>query len=297
MKTMDVKTRIDIKNIAFATDRSPESYAALPWAAEFARYYGAKVWGFHVLPPNVYPVPPSLVLPTPDEDAKEAAKELGRQLAKHLAGVPQEVVIGHGETWSTFSSFIEKNSIDLIVMSTHGRTGLGKALLGSVAEMVFRQSPCPVLTVGPKAAFRLDQPVETKEILYATDFSPESRAAAGYAISMAREHQAHLVLLHVIEPPKARDGAGGGELVSNSMQLLRDLVPPEAELWCKPEQVVEYGSPADHILNMAARRHTHLIVLGVRKPGGSLGLATHFGRATAYQVVSQAKCPVLTVRG
>jgi nucleotide-binding universal stress UspA family protein len=297
MKTMDLKTRISIKNIAFATDLSPESYVALPWAAEFARCYGAKVWGFHVLSPNVYPVPPSLVLPTPEEDSQEAAKELGRQLAKHLAGVPQEVVIGRGETWSALSSFIEKNSVDLVVMSTHGRTGLGKVLLGSVAETVFRQCPCPVLTVGPKAATRLDHPVETKEILYATDFTPESRAAAAYAMSIAQEHQAHLVLLHVIEPPKAGDLAHGGALVSTTMRLLRDLVPAEAELWCQPEHVVEYGPAAENILKVAERRHAHLIVLGVRKPEGSLGLATHFARATTYKIVSQANCPVLTVRG
>jgi nucleotide-binding universal stress UspA family protein len=297
MKTMDLKTRISIKNIAFATDLSQESYVALPWAAEFARCYGAKVWGFHVLSPNVYPVPPSLVLPTPEEDSQDAAKELGRQLAKHLAGVPQEVVIGRAETWSALSSFIEKNNVDLVVMSTHGRTGLGKVLLGSVAETVFRQCPCPVLTVGPKAATRLDQPVETKEILYATDFTPESRAAAAYAMSIAQEHQAHLVLLHVIEPPKAGDLAHGGALVSTTMRLLRDLVPAEAELWCKPEHVVEYGPPAENILKVAERRHAHLIVLGVRKPEGNLGLATHFTRATTYKIVSQANCPVLTVRG
>jgi nucleotide-binding universal stress UspA family protein len=297
MKIVDVKTRISIKNIAFATDLSPVSYTALPFAAEFARYYGAKVWGFHVLPREVYAVPPSLVLPSTDEDSQEAAKQLGRQLEKQLTGVPQEVVIGRGETWSALSSFIEKNNIDLVVMSTHGRTGLGKALLGSVAETVFRQCPCPVLTVGPKAASRLDQCVETKEILYATDFTPEARSAAAYAISIAQEHQAHLVLLHVIEPPKVGDLARGGEFVSSAMQLLRDLVPPEAELWCKPEQVVEYGPPADNILKVAERRHAHLIVLGVRKPQGSLGLVTHLARATAYKVVSQANCPVLTVRG
>jgi nucleotide-binding universal stress UspA family protein len=94
MKTVDVTTRISIKNIAFATDLSPASYLALPFAAEFARYYGAKVWGFHVLSPNVYPVPPSLVLPAPEQDSQEAAKQLGLQLKKQLTGVPQEVVIG-----------------------------------------------------------------------------------------------------------------------------------------------------------------------------------------------------------
>ena len=55
---------------------------------------------------------------------------------------------------------------------------LYKALLGSVAKTVFRQCPCPVLTVGPKATTHLDLPAETKEILYATDFTPEAKAAA-----------------------------------------------------------------------------------------------------------------------
>ena len=297
MKTMDLKTRIGIKNILFATDLSPASYAALPFAAEFARLYGAKVWGFHVYSPKVYPVSPSLTVPVTGEGARDVAQQLGRHLEQGLAGIPQEAVIAHGETWNAVSSFIKENNIDLIVIGTHGRTGFRKALLGSVAETIFRQSTCPVLTVGPKASSHLGQPIQTKEILYATDFTPASQAAAPYAISLAQEHQAHLVLLHVIEPAKAGELAQGGEFVSASMQLLRDLVPPEAELWCEPEDIVEYGSPADNILTLAAQRHSHLIVLGVRKPEGSLGLATHFARATAYKVVSQARCPVLTVRG
>lgn len=297
MKTVDAKTRIAVKNIAFATDLSPASYAALPFAAEFARYYGAKVWGFHVISPNVYPVPPSLLAPASDEDAELAAKELAGNLEEHLAGIPQEVVIGRGDTWGTLSSFIEKNSIDLVVIGTHGRTGIGKTLLGSVAETIFRQCPCPVLTVGPKVSSHLNQATETKEILFATDFTPESQAAAGYAISIAQEHQAHLVLLHVIEPPKVGEVARPGNFVGSTAELLRDMVPPEAELWCKPESVIEYGDPAGTILRVAGQRHSHLIVLGVRKLEGRIALATHFARATAYKVVIEANCPVLTVRG
>jgi nucleotide-binding universal stress UspA family protein len=101
----------------------------------------------------------------------------------------------------------------------------------------------------------------------------------------------------VIEPPKTIELAHGGEFVSTTLKRLRDLVPPEAELWCKPEHVVEYGSPADNILRVAEGSHSHLIVLGVRKPDGSLGLTTHFARAIAYKVVSEGCCPVLTVRG
>jgi nucleotide-binding universal stress UspA family protein len=292
MKTVDTATRIGIANIAFLTDLSIASGTALPFAAEFARHYGAKVWGFHLLSPNAYTVP-SLILPTAQEDPHEVAGDLDNQLDKALAGVPHEGIIGRGEAWSALSSFILEKNIDLIVMSTHGRTGLGKALLGSVTERVFRHSPCPVLTVGPQAGGRLDQPVEIKEMLYATDFSAEARAAAPYAISIAQEHQGRLVLLHVIAPSRAGDHIHGGESVSGAMQLLRDLVPPDAELWCKPEHVVEYGFPADRILKVAEEKRAHLIVLGVHEPRG----ATRFARATAYQVVSAARCPVLTVRG
>lgn len=297
MTTTSLKTRISINNIAFASDLTQASYAALPFAAEFARCYGAKVWGFHVLSPNLFPLPPSPILPTPEEDEQEVKKELDSQLAKHLAGVPRETVIGRGEIWNALSTFVERKNIDLVVMSTHGRTGFGRALMGSVAETVFRQCPCPVLTVGPNAAARLDQPFEATEILYATDFTPESRTSAPYAISLAQERQGHLVLLHVIEPLTAGEWAHGGKFVSFTMDLLRDLVPPDADLWCKPEYLVEYGSPAENILAVAGRRHSHLIVLGLRKPAVSLGFATHFARTTAYKVVTQADCPVLTVRG
>ncbi len=292
MKTLDVTTRISIKNIGFTTDLSPASYAALPFVKELARFYGAKVWGFHA-----QGTVPSLVLPTAELDLETAGKDVAGQLAKNLVGIPQEVVVTRGETWTELSTFIRKSHIDLVVMSTHGRSGIGKALLGSVAETIFRQCPCPVLTIGPKAITHLDLPAETKQILYATDFTPEAKAAAAYAVSLAQEHQARLVLLHVIEPPKAGELAHGGEFVSATMELLRDLVPPEAELWCKSEHIVEYGSPAESILKVADQKHAHLIVLGVKKPEGNLGLTTHFARATAYKIVSQANCPVLTVRG
>jgi nucleotide-binding universal stress UspA family protein len=292
MKTLELTARISIKNIAFTTDLSPASFAALPFVKEFARFYGAKVWGFYA-----QATVPSLVLPTAELDLDAASRDLASHLGKDLAGIPQEVVVARGETWPELATFVRKNHIDLLVMSTHGRSGMGKALLGSVAETVFRQCECPVLTVGPKAAGHLNLPVETKEVLCATDFSPEARAAAAYAVSLAQEHQARLTLLHVIEPPKAGELAHGGEFVSATMELLRDLVPPEAGLWCTPEHLVEYGSPADSILKVADRKNAHLIVLGVRKPEGNIGLATHFARATASKVVSHANCPVLTVRG
>jgi len=296
MKTLDIGVAIHIQNIAFATDLSSESYAALPFAADFAKRYGAKIWGFHVAVPHGYASRPYRDMPTLEKDAQEMGRHLQGEFEKRLDGIPNEVsVIEYGDTWLALSSFLKKHNIDLLVMGTHGRTGLGKAMLGSVAETVFRQCECPVLTVGPKVTHGLRAAM--KEILYATDFTPASRGAAQYAISQAQEQGAHLVMLHVIEPPKAGEFTYRGEFVDAAGKLLQEMVPTQANLSCQPEELVKFGDPAEVILNVARERNVDLIVLGVRRPEVNLGLTTRFGRAVAYRVVSEATCPVLTVRG
>jgi nucleotide-binding universal stress UspA family protein len=193
---------------------------------------------------------------------------------------------------------VEENKIDLIVLGTRGRSGLAKFLLGSTAEEIFRKAPCPVLTVGPFSPHEPARHGEISEIVYATDFSPESVAAASYAISLAQEFQAHLTLLHVIENMHRETCcAHPEELVNSSARLLHNLVPPEAELWCEPRFAIEEGTAAEKILDVAAQRKADLIVLGVRPPGGFPGAATHLPIATAHKVVCHATCPVLTVRG
>jgi nucleotide-binding universal stress UspA family protein len=135
-------------------------------------------------------------------------------------------------------------------------------------------------------------------VLHANDFSPEARAAAPYAISLAQENQAHLVLLHVMDGRSNRFAPGGaGMSIAVAMHELLELVPEDAELWCRPEPVVQYGQAAERILEEANGRRADLIVLGVRGAAGHLRAATHFRRSVAYQVVANARCPVLTVRG
>jgi len=297
MATIKMQARIAVKNIAFATDLSPASFAALPFAAGFARSFGARVFGFYVQSPAVYVVPEMGVVTATVEEAQSARQELQERLKEQLAGVPFEVVIGQGDTWAALERLVEERKIDLIVMGTHGRTGLGKALLGSVAEKIFRQAHCPVLSVGPHVSRKVQGGGEAKEILYATDFSEAAKAAAPYALSLAQESQARLTLLHVIEKPAAGDLTYPGEFVRSSMDLLRETVPAEAGLWCEPRCEVEIGSPGEIILEMARRREADLIVMGVKKPEAPVGLITHFGQATAYRVVCEARCPVLTVRG
>ena len=167
-----------------------------------------------------------------------------------------------------------------------------------MAEEIFRRAGVPVLTIGPSVTKGLHNGGQFSRVLFATDFTTEAQAAAPYAISMAQEHQARLLLLHVMRDPdfKARKRTAE-DSVANAMHQLYELVPQEAELWCRAETTVRFGNPAERIIETAVELEADLIVLGVRSAAGHLGAATHLGRTTAHKVVAHAPCPVLTVRG
>ena len=294
MKAVQARTRITLKNILFATDFSPAADAAVPLAIQIARRYGAKVYGVHVNRIDDYTAAAPNAWAAMAEAAEKETKEDAGRLDDQLQSIEHEVVIGEGKTWEVMSDLIEQKEIDLVVLGTRGRTGLGKTLLGSVAEQILRQSQCPVLTVGPHVNLWSDEFAKMREILYATDLAADFPIAAPYAVSLAQENQAHFVLLHVIEDPKAGDLVNSPEVVEFKERKLQQLVTQQARLWCDPTYIVEHGPTAEKILDVAKRRHTDLIVLG-RRP--AKGLATHLNIGTVHKVVSQAECPVLTVRG
>src|SRR5260370_26142014 len=149
MKAVQARTRIALKNILFATDFSPAADAAAPFAIQIARSYGAKVSGLHVTRFNDYTSAAPEVWAMMAEAAEKETKEHVRRLDEQLKGIEHEVLIGEGNIWEVTLNLLKEKEIDLIVLGTRGRTGLGKALLGSVAEQILRQAPCPVLTVGP----------------------------------------------------------------------------------------------------------------------------------------------------
>jgi nucleotide-binding universal stress UspA family protein len=297
MKALEARTRIQVNNVLFLTDFSVAAAAAIPYAAEVAKRFGAKLYALHVQTPVVNAMTPPTTWAALERSSEFEMKRQRAALLNSFCGVQPEVIIEEGDLWSTLLSVVEKNKIDLIVLGTRGRSGVRKLFMGSTAEEIFRQAPCAVLTVGPFSHVEPPRGGKFTEILYATDFSSESDAAASYAISLAQEFQAHLTLLHVIADAKPGDLVRPEELVKSSMQLLRKIVPPEAELWCEPRFVTEQGPAAEKILDVARQKKADLIVLGVRRPGGFPGAATHLPTATAHKVVTHAACPVLTVRG
>jgi nucleotide-binding universal stress UspA family protein len=299
MKTAETGTRLTLKNILFLTDFSEPSEAALPFAVAIAREYGATIHALHVLTPAAYSNSrPEVCFVAMEAEEETAQSEIERVDAR-LTGLAHESMVVRGfSVWPTLEQAMENSSADLIVLGTHGRTGAQKFLLGSVAEEIFRRSSVPVLTIGPHVHSGAHNGAKFHRVLFATDFTPESLAAAPYAVSLAQENKARLLLLHVVRDHEQRkEEALGESSVANIMYKLDDLVRNEAELWCRPETVVEFGDPAERILGAAKERGADLIVLGVRGAAGHLGAATHLGRTTAHKVVAHAGCPVLTVRG
>src|SRR6202521_2507303 len=304
-----INTAVSLKNILFATDFSDVSVGALPYAAAMSLRYGGMVHIAHVLP-DITLVRPSPIDPVTIgsiyEDAHSAAQEQMQQLSLKVKGFPHRTHIRRGKVSEVLSEIIREHQIDLVVAGTHGRTGVGKLLMGSVAEEIFRQATCPVLTVGPGVPKLSRVPVrrhgaelapanlEFRHVLYATDFTPHSLAGASYAFSLAGEFRTQLIRLDVIaiEGERLYDRPGP---IEQALRKLEDLIPEEEDLRWAPEPIVEFGSPADRILKAAAERDADLIVLGVRSD--HIDASTHLPWATAHKVVARANCPVLTVRG
>jgi len=299
MKTARAGARIAVKHVIYLADFSEPSEAALPFAAAIARKFGAIVHALHVLTPEPYVYVPPETAATAIEALEENAQAGMARVEAQLTGIPHEATVVRGVgVWPALEQQIVECKADLIVLGTHGRTGAQKLLLGSVAEEVFRRSKVPVITIGPLVPSGIHSGAHFRRVLFATDFSPESLAAAPHAISLAEENEARLILLHVLPDPKRQESnRPGGTSVANAMYELYQLVPKEAEVWCRPEQVVEHGEPAERILWTADERGADLIVLGVRSAAGRLAAATHLGKSTAHKIVANAKCPVLTVRG
>ncbi len=208
--------------------------------------------------------------------------------------MPHEVLMEEGNVWPVLEKLIIEHEIDLVIVGTHGRGKVQKILIGSVAEEIFRQAECAVLTVGP--AFKSDaaKEIELHNILFATDFGPGAEKAAAHAFSLAQEHGARLSLLHVIESAAAYTEESVARQREINIVRMKQLMPKDSENWCRPEFRVTFGAAVEEILHAAKELNADLIVMGA-KPRKSL--AGHAPLTIAYNIVTKSVCPVLTVRG
>lgn len=283
--------------ILHPTDFSDASRPAFAEALRLARAAGATLHLLHAAELTLYG-PASGALAASDDEHRAALAALAG--AARAAGVAVATTLRSGEAVApTIVTVAEEEGADLIVLGTHGRRGLRRFFLGSVAEEVLREAPCPVLTV---PARRAEAPHAPRAVLVPLDLSTASRQALALARRLAAEAGAVLHLLHVAETV---DVPG---LYGDVDNPLLDAFPEiharfreemEAELAATggPDVPVKYhledGRPADVIVDLAAEEGIDLIVLTSH---GRTGLSRFVMGSVAERVVRAAPCPVLTVK-
>ena len=301
---------IRLERILCPVDRSEISRLALEHARTVAKWYGASLSVIEVAWPGM----PPIAIPTiaaaeagwpllAPEERKEYEHQLARFCGDAPSGVREQRAIPEGPIVDVILRHADDDQAQLIVMGTHGRGGFQHAVLGSVTEKVLRKAKCPVMVVPPHLAADAHAPsLPYRRILCATDFSPASAKAVEYALSLAQESGATLLLTHVTPWPNAQQLASDSSLsvcaLADSVRQaasdrLTKLVPDEARTWCEVRTIVATGKPHQEIVNAAIGEKADLIVMGVHSRSA---LAAPFFGSTANQVVRHARCPVLVVR-
>ena len=291
-----------IKNILCAIDRSPSSLQAFGYAIALARWQGARLSLLEVIeeapPPGVTRAPKSDDVPKETRVAVE--RDLRRVLtARRVSDVKVEIVVRKGKAHQEILAQAKTSRSELVIIGTHGRGGVQRLVLGSVAEKVLRSATCPVLTVrsGVKLARRSGSPFET--ILCPTDFSAVANKAVAYAKRLAQEADARLIVMNAVEWPfgdAVKSGAVAElrkSLASNASGALTRLLPRPVSNGPRAQAIVALGKASAAIVKVARARSVDLIVMGVSGRGA---LDVALLGSTTHHVIREGAWPVLTVR-
>ena len=284
-----------------ATDFSKPGKLVIPYAFKLALLLNLRLTILHVVkaPPGFEQWSPAAHRSLQSLKTK-ALLELGRVvrlanenglMADHRlqVGIPQDSILEGAHS----------SDIALIAMGTHGKTGLDRFRLGSVAESILRQAPCPVLTVHASVTSRTSvnpSRMSLSRLLVATDFSVSSKAALRTAVVLAKRLNARVVLVHAAEP--------SGSLQSGPLRIdefsrkryarqLQRIISASRADEVSTDEVVITGNPVEVILGQAKQQKVDLIIVGTH---GRRGMKRHMLGSVAEGVVRGAACPVLVVR-
>jgi nucleotide-binding universal stress UspA family protein len=295
-----------ITRILFATDFSRWAQRAEDYACALACSWKASLTVLSVaeFPPGLnpdYPINQQYLADLLKNvlsqlvDFKSRAERRGIAATTRVAtGIPSEEVI----------TAARAEDSDLIVVGTRGKTGLAHVLLGSTAERVIRGAFCPVLAVRTEPTDTQDErarsePVTLERILVPVDFSDCSLDALEYAVVVAQQAKASLMLLHVLEPVSYGLDFDLGHIRSREdvreswTKRLEELASSRQHPDVAVDVRLRGGLPADSILDAAQTLPCDLIVMGTH---GRRGIAHALSGSVAEAVLRKAHCPVIAVR-
>lgn len=290
------------KTILVPIDFSEASGAAVRRARAIARSTGAGLRLLHACPAPTDDLDPRL--------AEQLTEELRRGAKLRLASfagsfddgrVPVTTVFEEADPSRAIRDAAEADDVSLIVMGSHGRRGIDRLLLGSVAARVVQRAPKPVLVVRGEHPAEDDGP-SLRSILLATDFSEKAAAVEPEVAEWAVRFGAEVEVLHVIREtsvllaPYAVTGSSDfeGEMFEAAESRMEGVLRRLRERGVKAKAKIVYGVPAEEILRRAEGTNVDLVAVGTR---GYSGIQRFLLGSVAQRVLTQAHCDVLVDAG
>ncbi len=293
---------INLKKILFTTDFSPCAQRALNHAMFLAESFQSELHMLHVIQTHRH----DMVEPM----AQVAnAEEIYNQLKNNAAGRLQDMIDGkangipvHYEVLCGISiveliiEYISINDIDVVIIGTHGRQGINRFIMGSVAEKIVRLAPCSVLTV------RCEEVSELRRIVVPIDFSVFSHKALRVAVEAAWKYNSELHILHIIErhsfPSIYNEGVRRGkdwlhDVKARIQEEVEELLKKLGAEGVKTSLHISEGHPSREIITYAQENNADLIIVATH---GLRGINYLLMGSVSEKVVRHSQCPVLTVK-
>jgi nucleotide-binding universal stress UspA family protein len=207
------------------------------------------------------------------------------------AGLRCEVVVRPGLPADEILAFTREREVDRIVMGTHSPGPIGKLLVGSVAEAVLRTASLPVYIIGPDVVDGTYRNFATRTILCAVRLQEASTIVAAFAAELAVQHNARLILQHVIRPQDRAELLAGRSLDEVETDMLA-LIPANLQGQIAIQTIVVPGDPTEELLYQSRAQQVDLIVLGAQGASAFAAITRH---GVVYKTLAHSLCPVITL--
>ena len=287
---------IHIDRILFPTDGSACAERARQYAAHLANHHDASL---HVIQVEKRDVELADVVELTEADVLSELHGAGGAAVPRLPEARiRERAVGYPSVAGGILTYAVEHDVDVLVLGTHGRRGVRRLLLGSVAEEVVRKAPCPVMTVGRGAG-----PVEDLTggtLLVPVDFSEHRFRLLSYARELAPVYGMDVRVVHVVEMKGMPDAYGlydappdPGRPAERAEKVLDAELDPLREQGIAVSVEVRAGHPADEVLAAAEEDKVAFVMIATH---GRTGLERMLMGSVAEKVIRQAPCPVFTVK-
>jgi nucleotide-binding universal stress UspA family protein len=272
--------------IVVATDLADLS-ELLPHAVAQAKASNAELHIVHAINTNKVFVPELGMVPSVDlirmaQDTRMKMEESVFPIREQ--GLRCTIEVGHGDPSDIVAEVTKKTGAQRVIVSSHGRTGIKRMILGSVALKILTTSNVPVCTIGPHC--HAPSGADVKTLLHPTSLGPDAEPSAKLALDLAHHYRAELTLLHVIAPDSGMEPYLDPQYAFANLESLSP--PSSSDSHVTVHKRVVAGDKKRELLREAEAIHADFIVLGSHSDSGS--------GQTAYSVLVSATCPVLSFR-